>query len=151
MLSRRPPAAVVVMILCAGLVAALPARAQLAPTEPDPLARMRAAAAANSEACSVKEVSACAQANPKIVCRGAWLLVSCQSNLRHLDEMGARVTGTPGMDQAAAWAAAAFREAGVDEVRAEDSYERRRSARAARPNRKMWWRKFAGARSRRNL
>ncbi len=121
MLSRRPPAAVIVMILCAGLVAALPARAQLAPSEPDPLARMRAAATANSEACSAAEISACAQANPKIV-SAALASSSLASNLSHLDEMGARVTGTPGMDRAAAGAAAALREAGLDDVRVEDSY-----------------------------
>ena len=120
MLSLRPRAAVS-LILYAGLVAALPARAQLAPSEPDPLARMRAAAAANSEACSAEEISACAQANPKIVA-AALASSSLPSNLSHLDEMGARVTGTPGMDQAAAWAAAALREAGLDDVRVEDSY-----------------------------
>jgi len=81
---------------------------------------MRAAAAANTEACSVKEVSACAQANPKIVA-AALGSSSLADNLRHLEEIGAQVSGTPGMDQAAAWAVSAFREAGVDEVHAEDS------------------------------
>lgn len=67
----------------------------------------------------MKEVSACAQANPKIVA-AALGSPSLADNLRHLEEIGARVTGRPGMDQAAALAVSAFREAGVDEVHTED-------------------------------
>jgi hypothetical protein len=96
-----------------------PASAQISPAEPDPLARMRAAASAQT--CSVNEASACAQANPKIVA-AALGPSSLADNLRRLDDLVPRATGTPGFDRAAAWAVAAFREAGVDEVSAEDQY-----------------------------
>jgi len=103
--------------LLAGATVALPAAAQLNPPAPDPLARIRAAAAA--EACSVQEVSACAQAAPKIIA-SALGPSSLETNLRRLtDEIGSRVTGSPQMALAVDWAVAAFRAAGVDAVNTE--------------------------------
>lgn len=105
--------------LMAGLFAPLSGTAQVTPTAPDPLARIRAAAAANTEACSVQEVSACAQATPKIIA-GALGPSPLETNLRRLtDEIGTRVTGSPQMARAVAWAVAAFRAAGVDDVHTE--------------------------------
>jgi hypothetical protein len=63
MLRRRIP----VGLLAAWLFAAISAAAQISAPEPDPLARMREAAAANSETCSESEISACAQAALKII------------------------------------------------------------------------------------
>lgn len=64
--------------------------------------------------CSATETSLCEQAAAKILplVMGASPL---ESNLRRLtDEIGGRVTGTPAMQRAVAWAVAAFRAAGVD-------------------------------------
>jgi carboxypeptidase Q len=97
----------------------LPAAAQLGQPEPDPLARMRQQAAANSQVCSAEEASACAQAAPKIIAN-ALGTSPLADNLRRLtDEVGGRVTGSPAMARAVAWGLAAFRDAGVDEVHAE--------------------------------
>ena len=105
--------------LIVSAIVALPAAAQLNPAVPDPLARIRAAAAANTEACSVQETSACVQATPKII-ESALGPSPLDANLRRLtDEIGGRVTGTPQMARAAAWAVAAFRAAGVDNVHTE--------------------------------
>jgi acetylornithine deacetylase/succinyl-diaminopimelate desuccinylase-like protein len=99
--------------------AAFPAAAQVTPSVPDPLARIRAASAANSQACSAQETSACAQANPKIIA-AAQSSTRLAANLRRLtNDIGTRVTGTPAMDRAITWAVAAFREAGVDDVHTE--------------------------------
>ena len=105
--------------LLAGAIVVLPAAAQLNPAAPDPLARIRAAAAASAEACSVQEVSACAQATPKIVA-SALGPSPLETNLRRLtDEIGSRVTGSPQMARAVDWVVAAFRAAGVDAVNTE--------------------------------
>ena len=105
--------------LIASLLTAMPAAAQMTPAVPDPLARIRAAANANAEACSVQETSACARATPKIVA-GAQSSTTLAANLRRLtDEIGGRVTGTPQMTHAVAWAVAAFRAAGVKDVHTE--------------------------------
>jgi len=105
--------------LLVSAIVALPAAAQLTPAVPDPLARIRVAAAANAEACSVQETSPCAQATPKIV-ESALGPSPLETNLRRLtDEIGARVTGTPQMARAVAWAVDSFRAAGVDDVHTE--------------------------------
>jgi len=105
--------------LVAGAFAVLPASTQITPAAPDPLARVRAAASANAEACSVQGVSACAQATPKII-ESALGPSPLETNLRRLtDEIRGRVTGTPRMERAVAWAVAAFRAAGVDDVHTE--------------------------------
>ena len=91
---------------------------QIVPPQPDPLARIRAAAG-NAQACSVDESSACAQATPKIIA-SALGASPLDENLRRLtDGIGGRLTGSPEMDSAVAWGVAGFRDAGVDEVHTE--------------------------------
>jgi Zn-dependent M28 family amino/carboxypeptidase len=103
----------------AGLLAAVPCGAQLTPPAPsDPLARIRAAAA-NNQACTVDATSPCAQANPKIIA-AAESSTTLDANLRRLvNGIGQRVTGSSQMNRAVAWAVAAFKAAGVDEVHTE--------------------------------
>jgi len=92
----------------------LPAVAQISPAEPDPLARIRDSAASNIQACSATGESLCEQVAPKII-ENAMGESPLAENLRRLtDEIGGRVTGTPEAARAVAWAAAAFRNAGVD-------------------------------------
>jgi carboxypeptidase Q len=113
------PRSTLLSFLAAFLLAALTAAAQISVPEPDPLARMRQAAAANNQACSESELSACAQAAPKIIASalGPSLLAE---NLRRLtDEIGGRLTGSPAMAKAVDWAVAAFRDAGVEDVHTE--------------------------------
>jgi carboxypeptidase Q len=97
------------------LVAAPPrVSAQLSNTDSDPLARIRAAAQANSQACSATGESLCEQVAPKIIA-SAMGESPLAENLRRLtDEVGGRVTGTPAAARAVQWAVAAFRGAGVD-------------------------------------
>ncbi len=98
--------------------AVLSATAQISP-EPDPLARMRQAAAANTQTCSESEISACAQAAPKIIA-SAMGASPLAENLRRLtDGIGGRLTGSPAMERAVQWALAAFRDAGIDDVHTE--------------------------------
>jgi hypothetical protein len=102
-------------------IAARPAAAQLAPSPSDALARIRAAAAANADAqaCTIQATSPCAQANPKIIA-GAQNSTVLDEHLRRLvNDIGQRVTGTPQMDRAVAWAVAGFTAAGVDDVHTE--------------------------------
>jgi carboxypeptidase Q len=90
------------------------ATAQLPAPEPDPLARIRASAQANPQACSVNGETLCEEVAPKIIAnaRGESPLAE---NLRRLtDEIGGRVSGTPAAARAVAWGVAAFRAAGVD-------------------------------------
>src|ERR1700730_17967576 len=54
-------------LLAIFLAACLPATAQLTPTEPDPLARIRDAAKTNVLACSATGESLCEQVAPKII------------------------------------------------------------------------------------
>ena len=95
------------------------AAAQLSVPEPDPLARMREAAAANSQTCSESELSACAQAAPKIIANALGASPLAESLRRLTDGIGGRLSGSPAMAKAVEWAAAGFREAGVDDVHTE--------------------------------
>src|SRR4029077_7325556 len=95
------------------------ATAQISAPEPDPLARMRPAAAANSQACSESELSACAQAAPKIIANALGPSPLAENLRRLTDEIGGRPTGSPAMAKAVEWAVAAFRDAGVDDVHTE--------------------------------
>jgi Zn-dependent M28 family amino/carboxypeptidase len=106
--------------LFAGLFCATPCAAQIAPPPPsDPLARIRAAAAANTQVCTTEATSPCAQANPKIIA-AAEASTALDTNLRRLvNDIGQRVTGTPQINRAVAWAVAAFKAAGVDDVHTE--------------------------------
>src|SRR5271168_1801529 len=113
------------MVLAGWIAVAVPAGAQLRPQEPDPLARMRAAAAAaQTQACTTKEPSACAEASPKIVAN-ALSSPQLPENLNHLTEIALNgdATGPDGLErqrQSVAWAESAFRAAGVDEVHHEE-------------------------------
>src|SRR5713226_7948778 len=103
------------LLLCL-FVPLLPASAQLPPAKPDPLARMQAAAGVG---CSADAKSLCDEAAPKIIAN-ALGPSPLEENLRRLtDEIGGRMTGSPALHRAAEWAAAAFRQAGVEEVRTE--------------------------------
>jgi hypothetical protein len=104
------------------LALAGPAFAQIAPAPPDPLAGMRAAAAANAQLCTNSETSACAQANPKILAAAMGSPVLAQS-LQGL-------TATDDRESALPRAVAAFRGAGVDLVSAEGGYTDPAAARA---------------------
>src|SRR5947207_11247711 len=105
--------------LAVPFLAAASAGAQISTPEPDPLARMRQAAASNSQACSESELSACAQAAPKII-SNALGASPLSENLRRLtDEIGGRLTGSPAMAKAVEWAVSAFHDAGVDNVHTE--------------------------------
>src|ERR1700739_1834739 len=84
---------------------------QLPAAKTDPLAKP--ASGQGTAACSATEAS-CAQAAAKILPQvmGPSPL---EENLRRLtDEVGGRVTGSPEMEKAVAWAVAAFRTEGVD-------------------------------------
>jgi hypothetical protein len=100
-------------LLAAWMSVAGTAAGQLKQQEPDPLARMRAAAASNqSQACTIKEPSACAEATPKIV-NNALGSPQLAENLQALS--GAAKDG-----RIATWAESAFRASGVDDVHAEE-------------------------------
>jgi len=89
-----------------------PSFAQLQPTNPDALSKIRPPQ--GTAACSAAEDSDCAAAASKLIPQvlGASPM---EENLRRLaDEIGGRVTGTPQMDKAVAWGVAAFRAAGVE-------------------------------------
>jgi Iap family predicted aminopeptidase len=95
----------------------LPLAAQIPPAQPDPLARMQAAG--GGAGCSLEANSLCAEATPKII-SNALGPSPLEENLRRLtDEIGGRVTGSPAMTRAVAWAVGAFRQAGVSEVHTE--------------------------------
>lgn len=108
----------VILILTAMVIP--PVAAQVKPTTPsDPLARIQAAAAGNSEACTLQATSPCAQANPKIIA-AAQASTTLDPSLRKLtNDIGGRVTGSPQMVKAVAWAMAEFKAAGVDDVHTE--------------------------------
>lgn len=101
-------------------LAASSAPAQISTPEADPLARMRQAAAANSQgACSEGELSACAQAAPKIIANALGASPLAENLRRLTDQIGGRLTGSPAMAKAVQWAVAAFRDAGIDDVHTE--------------------------------
>lgn len=92
----------------------LPAAAQIIPARPDPLA---AGTAAQQAACAVE--AGCEAAAGKIIA-AALGPSPLEENLRKLtDEIGGRVPGTEANRKGVAWGVAAFRQAGVDNVRTE--------------------------------
>jgi carboxypeptidase Q len=97
-------------LVCLGVTTSL---AQLPPAKSDQFGKP-AAPPQGAAGCSVTEASSCAEAAAKILP----LVLGpspMEENLRRLtDEIGGRVTGTPEMAKAVAWAVAAFRTAGVD-------------------------------------
>jgi carboxypeptidase Q len=108
------PAGIFPLILASFLASCIPAAAQLSPSVPDPLVRIRDAAKSNVEACSATGESLCEQVAPKIIAN-AMAESPLAENLRRLtDEIGGRVSGTPEAARAVAWGVAAFRDAGLD-------------------------------------
>ena len=94
------------------LASLLPVFAQLQPSNPDALSKIRPPQ--GTGACSATEASDCAEAAAKLLPQ---ILgpSPMEENLRRLtDEIGGRVTGTPEMAKAVAWGVAAFRAEGVD-------------------------------------
>jgi len=96
------------------LVTAIPAVAQSPSAQPDPLARIRAAAHANAQVCSATGESLCEQVAPKIIANAQGESPLAENLRRLTDEIGGRVSGTPAAARAVAWGVAAFRNAGVD-------------------------------------
>lgn len=102
--------------LCLALLfaGAIPALAQLSPSEPDPLARIRDAAKSNVQACSATGETLCEQVAPKLVANaeGDSLL---EANLRRLAEADRNDMRISNEDPAVVtWALASFRDAKVD-------------------------------------
>jgi hypothetical protein len=93
---------------------AIPALAQLSPSEPDPLARIRDAAKSNVQACSVTGEALCEQVAPKIIAN-AQGDSQLAENLRRLSK-GLKGHWKQTSKEAAAvdWAVAAFLGAGAD-------------------------------------
>src|SRR5579864_4853886 len=101
-------------LLALFLASCLPAMAQLAPSEPDPLARIRDAAKSNVAACSATGETLCEQVAPRIIANAQGDSPLAE-NLRKLTEgIGGRVTGSPAAARAVEWGVAAFRDAGID-------------------------------------
>jgi hypothetical protein len=92
---------------------ALPALAQLSPSEPDPLARIRDAAKSNVQACSATGESLCEQVAPKIIANAQGDSPLAENLRRITKALKVHQKGTS-EDAAAAWAVAAFRDAGVE-------------------------------------
>jgi hypothetical protein len=95
------------------LTASIPAAAQLTPAEPDPLARIRDAASANVQACSVTGETLCEQVAPKIIANAQGDSPLAE-NLRHLRAALATKSKSVAAEQAIAWALSAFRQAGLE-------------------------------------
>ena len=94
------------------LACVLPAAAQLSPSQPDPLARIREAAQGNTQACSATGESLCEQVAPKIVANAQGdspLAENLRSLARKIAERKA-----DNQANAVFWAVAAFQAAGVD-------------------------------------
>ena len=96
------------------LAGAIPALAQLNPSEPDPLARIRDAAKSNVQACSATGETLCEQVAPKIIAN-AESDSPLAENIRQLSR-GEKDHKTPASKETAAiaWAIAAFQDAGAD-------------------------------------
>jgi hypothetical protein len=93
---------------------ALPALAQLSPSEPDPLARIRDAANSNVQACSATGETLCEQVAPKIIANAQGDSPLAE-NLHRLSKVE-KGHKTPASKEAATvdWAIAAFLDAGVE-------------------------------------
>jgi carboxypeptidase Q len=95
------------------LVSSASAAAQLSPSQPDPLARIRDAAS-STPACSATGESLCEQVAPKIIANAQGESPLAENLRRLTDEVGGRMSGTPALARAVAWGASVFRDAGVD-------------------------------------
>jgi hypothetical protein len=94
------------------LAACLPAGAQLSPSQPDPLARIREAAQGNTQACSATGESLCEQVAPKIIANAQGDSPLAE-NLHSLAQKIAEGK-SDGQANAVSWAVAAFQAAGID-------------------------------------
>jgi Peptidase family M28 len=92
----------------------LQAAAQLAPAQPDPLAKIRSAAQANQQVCSATGETLCEQVAPKIIANAQGGSPLAENLRRLTDELGGQVSGGPAAARAVAWGVSAFRDAGVD-------------------------------------
>jgi carboxypeptidase Q len=95
------------------LLASLPVMAQLAPPEPDPLARIRDAAKGNVVACSATGETLCEQVAPKIIANAQGDSPLAENLGKLTEGIGGRVTGSPAAARAVEWGVAAFRDAGI--------------------------------------
>jgi hypothetical protein len=94
------------------LAACVPAAAQLSPTEPDPLARIRDAAKSNVQACSATGENLCEQVAPKIIANAQGDSPLAENVRRLAQEIHNAKIDSPA--EAATWALAAFRAAGLE-------------------------------------
>jgi hypothetical protein len=101
-------------LLAIFLAACVPAAAQLSPTEPDPLARIRDAAKSNVEACSVTGETLCEQVAPKILAHAQSDSPLAENRRRLAEILKGHRSETAEESPAVAWAVAAFRDAGVE-------------------------------------
>ena len=102
---------ILIALLLLYFVAAFPGLAQFPPAK-DSLSPAQGSQAAAG--CSLTDASSCAQAASKILPQVLGPS-PMEENLRRLtDEIGGRVTGSPEMAKAVAWAVAAFRAEGVE-------------------------------------
>jgi Zn-dependent M28 family amino/carboxypeptidase len=92
---------------------AIPAAAQLSPSQPDPLARIRAAGS-NTPACSATGESLCEQVAPKIIANAQGESPLAENLRRLTDEIGGAASPSSASARAVAWGVAAFRNAGLD-------------------------------------
>ena len=94
------------------LAGASPAAAQLSPVEPDPLARIRDAAKSNVQACSATGETLCEQVAPKIIANAQGDSPLAENVRRLAQDIHNTKIGSPA--DAATWALAAFRAAGLE-------------------------------------
>lgn len=96
------------------LAGAFPVAAQLAPTAPDPLARIRDAAKGSTQACSATGESLCEQVAPKIIANAEGDSPLAENLRRLANEIIGTTSGTTAESRAVAWAVEALHDAGVD-------------------------------------
>jgi hypothetical protein len=96
------------------VLAALPSMAQMAPSEPDPLARIRDAAKNNVQACSATGETLCEQVAPKIIANAEGDSPLADSFLRLREALKAQTYEADKDPAAVAWAKAAFQGAGLE-------------------------------------
>jgi hypothetical protein len=100
--------------LCVALLfaGAHPALAQLSPSEPDPLARIRDAAKSNVESCSATGETLCEQVAPKIIANAQGDSPLAENLRRLAQNINEGRIVSPA--EAVIWAVTAFRDAGVE-------------------------------------
>lgn len=96
------------------LAACLPAAAQLSPTEPDPLARIREAAKTNVQACSATGETLCEQVAPKIIANAQGDSPLAENLRRVREQLDGGVSPSEATKRAVAWSVAAFQDSGID-------------------------------------